>query len=146
MQSFGDSGGNEREFHAPGDWEKAFDDEAAKEGLIGRAGVSAFDEVAGLFQEGAVLNAGGAGDFAGAATEAEIDVADAGVVDGQSAGLEGAHEVDAAARGFVFVAGLEIGGTRAEAEAAVNAGEGFFLVEEIGGSAHANCGKMCLGS
>jgi hypothetical protein len=91
----------------------------------------AFDKIAGFLQERAVLHAGGTSHFARPAAEAQINMLNARGIQGQTPSLKGAHDVDAAARRFVLVAGLEIGRTSAEAEAAVNAGERFFIVEKL---------------
>ena len=76
------------------------------------------------------LDAARADGLAGAAAEAQIDVADGGVAEREASILHGAHEMDATARRIVFVAGFEIGRAGGKAEAAVNARERFLVVEE----------------
>ena len=71
----------------------------------------------------AVAHARRAHRLAAAAAEAGVEVLDQrGVVGGDLAALERAHEHDAAARAVGFVAGGEVGGAGGEAEAAVHAG------------------------
>ena len=95
------------------------------------------DEVACLLQQRAILDSGRARHFACAAAQAEIDMLNAGVVNGQAAVLQGAHNIDAPARRFVFVPGLQVSGAGAQAKAAMNAGERFLLVEKLGRGGHA---------
>src|SRR5882762_6176066 len=44
--------------------------------------------------------------------------------------LHCAHQVDAAARGIILIPRFEVGGTGGEAEAAVNAGQRFIMIEK----------------
>ena len=89
----------------------------------------ALDAGAGMLDELSVLDAGGAGRFAGAAVEAFVDVVDEGRGDGDMAPLEFVrglnlrdvdHLVDAAARGVGFEVPEAIGGAGAETKAAVH--------------------------
>jgi hypothetical protein len=101
--------------------------------------VVALDAGAGVLDELAVLDAGGAGRFAGAAVEAFVDVVDEGRSDGEVASLEFArglilrdahHLVDAAAWGVGLEVPEAIGGAGAETEAAVHTAS----VIRVGGS------------
>ena len=98
----------------------------------------AFNEIARLLQERAILHPGWARHFARAATQAQIDMLDAGIFDRQAAVLQRTHDINAPARRFVFVPGLQVGGAGAQAKAAVNAGERFLLVEKSGRGGHAS--------
>ena len=126
-------------------------DETAEEVLRGRTRVMFLDVVAGGFEQFAILDAARADGLAGAAAEAQIDVADGGVAEGETSILHGAHEMDATARRIVFVASFEIGRAGGKAEATVDAREGFLVVEEgrgrRGNGIHkGRSGRMCFGS
>src|SRR5207245_3914812 len=70
-----------------------------------------------------VADAGGADRLAPATAEAAVEVRrEGGIVGGELAALERAHQLDAAARAVGLVPGGEEGGARLQAEAAVDAG------------------------
>src|SRR5690606_24621021 len=87
--------------------------------------VVAFDLGAGLGDQGAVLDPGGAGADAGHAAQAGVEVADHGV--GQRFAFQAVlHQVDAAARGVHLLAPQLVGGAGGQAEPAVHA-----VVDEV---------------
>ena len=69
----------------------------------------------------AVLHAGGAGRLAGPAVEAEVEVLADPLGHGEAAVGDAAHQVNAAARAVVLVAGLDVGRAGGRAEAAMDA-------------------------
>jgi hypothetical protein len=79
------------------------------------------DACPGVLDELSILDAGGAGGFAGAAVKAFIDVIHERVGDGLLIQLDLDHLVDAAARRIGFEVPEAIGGAGIEAEPAVNA-------------------------
>ena len=137
LQCFGQPGGQERGFHPGGNGKNALDNEAAQSRLIRRARMMLLDEIARLLEEISVLNAGRARDLAGAAAEAKIYVADTRTIEGESSRLQCAHDINAAARRFVFVSGLEVGGAGAKAQTAVNAGERLSFIQKFRNCGHA---------
>jgi len=105
----------------------------------------ALNACAGVLDELAVLDAGGAGGFAGAAVEAFINVIDEGVGDGSAVLRDVHHLADAAARGVGFETPEAVGGASVEAEPAVDAA-GVVLVDggwaRDGGRGHGSgCGE-----
>src|SRR5580692_8040360 len=108
--------------------EKPPEREIARDAAEERALIVALDEGAGVLDELAVLDAGGAGGFAGAAVETFVDVIDEGVGDGLLFRLDVDHLVDAAAGGIGFEIPEAVGGTGVEAEAAMDAA-GIVLVD-----------------
>lgn len=127
---FGGTSWQESQAHASGKRKDFFDGNAAQEVLEDGTFEFFLDEFAGAFEQRAILDATGAGGFAGAAAEAKIDVPDGSVFEGKAAVLEGAHYINATAWGVIFIAGFEVSGTGPEAEAAMNAGQRFCFVEE----------------
>lgn len=128
----GEPGGEKGDRQASGMGEDAADEDTAEEGLNRVATVDTVEVIAGGFEEVSVGDAAGAGGFAGAAAEAKVEVPDGGAVWGKAPRGEGTHQVDASARGIVFVAGFEIGGAGGEAEAAMDAGGCALRIEEGG--------------
>ena len=86
--------------------------------------------IARVFKKIAVLDAAWTRDFAGAAAEAKVEMPNCFGIQGKPATLDGAHEVNAATRGIVFVSGFQISRAGRKAEAAMNAGHRFLFVEE----------------
>src|SRR3954471_21229787 len=68
----------------------------------------------------AVLHAGGTGRFAGPAIETELQMAASLMVNRQPAIGDRPHQVDAAPRPIVFVAGFDVRWTGSRAESAMN--------------------------
>lgn len=95
-------------------------DEVAREARQERAPVVAPDAGAGVFDELAVLDAGGAGGFAGAAVEAFVDVVDEAGGDRLLAVFDVDHLADAAAGRIGFEVPEAVGGASIVAEAAVD--------------------------
>ena len=89
-----------------------------------------FEMIARMLQQLTIGDATGTNCFASAATETGIDMARGGIAQREPSLLHGAHEVDPATRGFIFVAGLKISRARAETQPAMDAGQGFGFVEE----------------
>ena len=81
----------------------------------------------------AVLHAGRAGGFAGAAIEAQLQMAANAVVELQLAVGDPAHQVDAAARAVVLVAQLDVRRARGGTQAAVDAVQKQLVVERGAG-------------
>ena len=69
-------------FDEMGSGEEMPEDEIARDAREPGTLVVAFDASAGMFDEFSILNAGGAGGFAGAAVETFVDVVDEGSADG----------------------------------------------------------------
>jgi hypothetical protein len=80
-----------------------------------------------VFHELAVLDAGRAGGFAGAAVETFVNVIDERIGDGKIAQLDVDHLVDAAARGIRFEIPEAVGGASVETKTAVDAASVVFV-------------------
>jgi len=125
--------------------EKVPENEIARDTSEPGALVVAFDASAGVLDELAVFDAGGASSFASAAVETFIDVIDEGIADGdgrrrmviQVTLKDVDHLVDAAAGRIGFEIPQAVRGTGAQAEAAVDAA-GVILV---GGRGAGNGGR-----
>src|SRR5438270_2856384 len=116
--------------------------------------------VARVLEQFAVRHAAGANRFAGAATKTEINMPHSGVAQRQPTVLNRAHEVNAAARRIVFVAGLQISRAGRQTQSAMDARERLVVVKEafdgaagagragggFGGVHGDSSGKMCFGS
>ena len=103
------------------------EDEIASDASEPRALIVALDACAGVLDEFAVFDAGGAGSFAGAAVEAFINVVDEGVGDTDVSLLDVDHLVDAAAGRIGFEIPEAVGRTGVEAQAAVDAAGVVFV-------------------
>ncbi len=68
--------------------EQSAENEIARDASNPGAGIFALDARAGVLDEFAILDAGGAGGFAGAAVQAFVNVIDEGAGDGQLALLD----------------------------------------------------------
>ena len=91
----------------------------------------ALNERTRTFDEAAVVNAGGTGGLAAAASEAEIEMTDRVVVEIEAALGERLHQVDSAARGIHLGACDNVGGASLGAEAAMNAVEQQIVVSDV---------------
>src|SRR2546427_513094 len=107
--------------------EQSAENEIARDASNPGAGIFALDARAGVLDEFAILDAGGAGGFAGAAVQAFVNVIDEGAGDGQLALLDMYHLADAAARGIRLQIPEAIRGTGVEAQAAVDAADVVFV-------------------
>src|SRR5262249_34485700 len=84
------------------------------------------NRLARRFEQRSVADSRRAGRFAGAAAQAEIDVAlEAGGIGVEPALGDGAHQKDSPARAVVFIAELLVGRAGGQAESAVNAAQQF---------------------
>lgn len=118
--------------------EQMTENEITRDAIKPGALVIALDASASVFNEFAVLDAGGAGGFASAAVEAFVDVIDKGIGDGdvsvdfvvELALRDANHLVDAAARGIGLEIPKAVGGARVQAQAAMDAA-GIVLVGRI---------------
>ena len=81
----------------------------------------------------AVLHAGGAGRFAGTAVEAQLEVALDARRELEPTVGHGPHQIDAAARAVVLVAGLDVRRTGRRAQTAMDAVEQQVVVEDCAG-------------
>jgi hypothetical protein len=81
-----------------------------------------FNVIACVLQQVAILDATRTSHFAGAASEAEIDVMDGRIAQRLPALLQCSHQVDASAWRIVFIAGFQIRRARRQAKTAMNAG------------------------
>ncbi len=95
--------------------QQSAENEIARDASDPGAGIFALNARAGVLDEFAVLDAGGAGGLAGAAVQAFVNVIDKGIGDGQLALLDVDHLADAAARGIRFQIPEAIGGAGVEA-------------------------------
>ena len=123
------------------DGEKQF----AEEGVHQGAGDVAFDLGAGVFDELVVLDSRGAGGHARHTAETVVDVLAEVEAEGSFAGGDFVHHVDAAARGVHLFAPQDVGGTRGEAKAAVDAGIDDLLlwrVVAVEGGRLRGCGDL----
>ena len=92
------------------------------------ARIVALDSRAGMLDEFSILDAGGAGGFAGAAVKTFVDMVGKGIGDGLLIQLDLDHLVDTAARRIGFEVPEAVGGAGIEAQAAVDAA-GIVLVD-----------------
>lgn len=106
---------------APGMRQELAEHQVARKPREERAFIVAFDARAGMFDELAVFDAGGAGGFTGPAVQAFVDVIDEGIGDRQFVLFDGDHLVDAAAGGIGFEVPQTVSGASVEAQAAVDA-------------------------
>src|SRR5947208_11325374 len=100
--------------------ENFLSNDAAQRGLNSRALVMALDMVAGVFEEVAIFDATGANGFTRAAAKTEVQMAHRRIGQSQLALLNCAHQIDAATRRVVFVAGFQVSGASSQTESAMN--------------------------
>ena len=94
---------------------------------------------ASFFQQFAVFDAARAGGLTSSAPKAQVEMPHRGVAQRQAAFLDRAHQINAPAGRIIFVSGLQISGTRGQAESAMDAGQGFGLVKERLGLGGVGC-------
>jgi hypothetical protein len=103
--------GQERKPQAFWKGQNLFNGDAAKKSLSEGAAMVLLDVSACVFKQAAILHTARASGLARTAPEAEVDVAHNLRSQLNPAGIQGAHEIDAATRRIVFVAGLEVSRT-----------------------------------
>jgi len=132
FQKLDQPGRPKRPFQASGKRNDFFDGKAAKKSLERRPPVVALNVLPGFFKQLPVLDAARANRLASPAAQAKIDVSRSRLDEGQPAVLKRAHQIDAAPRRVIFVAGLQISGTGGKAESTVNARQRLLLIEKMG--------------